>query len=313
MPIQIISHEKRAYVGLQPLRGWGEIAPLPGRSLETLEDCLEKIRKQEATILSFDWTTLNVLEKIPTLDLPPAASFGLESALLAITDPLGPYQVEASALFMGSLADILKQAKERELEGFKSAKLKVNQLTFKEAALAVYELKDRFYLRIDVNRAWTTQDSLHFFSQFPLDTFDYVEEPFQDPRDLAHFTHPLGVDESFPNDLSLRDLESLPTLKALVYKPTIQGGLAYLKPLHEWTQNRNLDLVLSSSFESDLGLAQIASLARRLDLKRPLGIGTYHYLQKKHATPPLSWEGPNFLIPAQDVLFSHVFPPMHTP
>lgn len=315
MQLQIVSHSSKAWIGLKNRRqeSWGEIAPLPQRSQETLEDCLEKIKQQKRNILSFPWTFSNVLETIKTLDLPPAASFGLESALLGLLDPLDAYHVEGSALFMGSLVDIFKQADQREKEGFRSAKLKISQLSYKEATLAIHTLKDRFSLRIDVNRAWKTQESLDFFSQFPLNTFDYVEEPFENVSDLPLFTHPLGVDESFPNDLSLQDLESLPTLKALVYKPTIQGGLTYLKTLHAWTETHNLDLVLSSSFESDFGLAQIASLAHRLNLKKPLGIGTYHYLQKRHATPPLAWEGPSFIVPKQRALFSHVFPPTHTP
>jgi len=154
----------------------------------------------------------------------------------------------------------------------------VSNHSFQEAANLIYQLKDRFRLRIDVNRAWKTDCSLKFFAQFPLDTFDYVEEPFENLADLALFPHPLAIDESFPSDLSLKQLESLPTLKALIYKPTIQGGISACLPVHKWAKQKGVSLVLSSSFESDLGLAYVASIAHRLELLSPVGIGTYHYL-----------------------------------
>lgn len=141
---------------------------------------------------------------------------------------------------MGSPQEILHQAALREQEGFISAKLKVSNHSFQEAANLIYQLKDRFRLRIDVNRAWKTDCSLKFFAQFPLDTFDYVEEPFKNPADLALFPHPLAIDESFPSDLSLKQLESLPTLKALIYKPTIQGGISGCLPVHKWAKQKGV-------------------------------------------------------------------------
>ena len=269
--------------------GWGDIAPLPNWSKETLEESLQQLNQKQHEIVKIDWAARTCLDELAKLKLLPAVSFGLESALLSILDPLSPYIVPTSALLMGSPQEIFEQATLRHKEGFTSAKLKVSNLTFEEAAHVIHELKDKFRLRIDVNRAWNTADSLHFFSQFPLDTFDYVEEPFQNPNDLAQFPHPLAVDESFPQDLSLAELETFPTLKALIYKPTIQGGMLGCLPLHEWTAERGISLVLSSSFESELGLAHIVSIAHRLSLSAPIGIGTYHHLSDYVCAIPLQF------------------------
>lgn len=258
--------------------GWGEIAPLPKWSAETLEECLEQVSQLQDEIERIDWKLKTCLDELARLKLLPAVSFGLESALLALLDPLPEHAVPTSALLMGTPEEILAQAKLRYKEGYISAKLKVGNLSFEAAAELIHQLKEQFRLRIDVNRAWSTSDSLHFFSQFPLDAFDYVEEPFQNPQDLAQFSHPLAVDESFPHDLSLEQLELLPNLKALIYKPTLQGGLVNCIPLHQWATKRGISLVLSSSFESDLGLAHIASMAHRLSIATPTGIGTYHHL-----------------------------------
>lgn len=258
--------------------GWGDIAPLPKWSQETLPEAVYGIESKRREILAVDWTVDTWMKELEGLELPPAASFGLESALLDLIDPLPRHAVAESALLMGSKDAILSQAHDRKREGFKSAKLKVGNLRQEEAEEVIYLLKNSFRLRIDVNRAWKTEDSLKFFERFAWDAFDYVEEPFQNPRDLALFPLPLAVDESFPRDLSLQDLERLPTLKALVYKPTLQGGMVKAIPLHAWTQKRGVDLVLSSSFESEIGLACIARMAKRLALTNPIGIGTYHHM-----------------------------------
>lgn len=258
--------------------GWGEIAPLPSWSKERLDDCLKQLELEKQSVLQTDWTLSTCFEQLNLLTLLPSVLFGLESALLSLLAPLDSCSLPACALLMGSVSSILDQAKMRQAEGYTSAKLKVSQLSFEEAAYVIHELKETLYLRIDVNRAWSTSDSLRFFEQFPLETFDYVEEPFQNSHDLGLFPHPLAVDESFPGELSFDQLESLPTLKALIYKPTMQGGMCGCLPLFEWAVKRGIALVLSSSFETDLGLAHIAGMASRLGLSSPIGVGTYHYL-----------------------------------
>lgn len=261
--------------------GSGEVAPLPRWSTETLEDSLEQIKAKQQEILAVDWTMDHWTRELTKLRLLPSVTFGLESALLSILQPLPKqYTVPVSALLAGSPQEIRAQAALRKEEGYTSAKLKVCNLSFEEAASLIHALKDQFHLRIDVNRAWKTEDSLQFFQQFPFHTFDYVEEPFANPRDLAKFPHPLAVDESFPKDLSLQELAAFPTLKALVYKPTIQGGMVNCLPLHTWATSREIALVLSSSFESPLGLSHITAMAHRLSLSTPVGIGL-HPVSKK--------------------------------
>lgn len=259
--------------------GWGECAPLPRFSRETLEDCIEELTRRQDEILQIEWTENSLFSELKKLQLLPAVSFGLESALLSVLSPLEEHQVQASALLMGSVKEILAQADLREAEGYRSAKLKVGSLNFDDAAFVIHRLKKRFHLRIDVNRAWKTTESLRFFLQFDSNTFDYVEEPFQNPKDLIKFPHPFAVDESYPHDLSLNELEILPLLKALIYKPTIQGGLLGCLHLKEWAAKMGVSLVLSSAFESALGLSHVSSLSHRLSLSSPVGIGTADFIQ----------------------------------
>lgn len=281
--ISLINGQKRPAVYIQIIdenghEARGECAPLPLFSRESLEDCVGEFLAKHDTILSFEWDQDSLFQNLAKLSLLPALSFGLESALLMLLSPLPEHAIERSAFFMGSASEILSQADFQEKEGYTSAKVKVGNLNFDDAAVVIHQLKKRFHLRIDVNGAWKTTESIRFFSQFAFDDFDYVEEPFQNPKDLAKFLHPFAVDQSYPSKLSLDELESLPLLKAIVYKPTVQGGMLGCLPIREWAHKNQVALVLSSSFESPLGLSHIASMAKRLSLTTPIGTGTIHCL-----------------------------------
>ncbi len=276
-------------------QSWAEVAPLPGRSQETLADTYRQLDQKKLSILSKEWNCSNWLSHLEQLHLLPALSFGLESALLNLLLFLPACTQPISALLMGTVPEILAQADVKLQEGYTSAKLKVNQLSFEEAWELIDYLKEKFYLRLDVNRAWEVAEALQFFERYPLDAFDYVEEPFKDPTALHLFNHPLAVDESFPELFSLEQLAHLPKLKALIYKPTIQGGLATCLKLAQWAENRGIQLVLSSSFETDIGLACIGQLAQRLALiyphsTQPIGLGTYDYLMEIVRERPLKIE-----------------------
>jgi O-succinylbenzoate synthase len=259
--------------------GKGEVAPLPRFSRETLDQCIAQLNDKRQAILDMEWQLENLQQQLTIIKLYPAASFGLESALLSILDPVSNGDIEIAALLMGPPEEILERAALKYTEGFSLVKLKVGHLSFDAAKHIIDQLQGRFALRIDVNRAWDVAEAMHFFDQYEPGAFDYVEEPFKNPQELERFTHPLAVDESYPADLSLSDLERLPTLKAVVYKPTIQGGLLGLMPLKAWADQRGIQLVLSSSFESEIGLSHIAAMAKRLSLNAPLGIDTLPYMQ----------------------------------
>jgi O-succinylbenzoate synthase len=257
---------------------WGEAAPLPGWSRDTLAETAAQLRENCHLLIDTDWQLSSLFEELATFKLLPAASFALESALLRLLNPQPSSHIATSALLMGSIDQITQQAEQRAAEGHTSAKLKVSNHSFKDAKFLIDSLKGLFKLRIDVNRAWSTADARTFFSQFPPGIFDYVEEPFTNPHDLKLFTHPLAIDESFPEMVSLEQLSDLPTLKAVIYKPTIQGGILHCRPLQQWCQKNDIQLVLSSSFESPLGLQQIVDMASRLSITTPLGIGTRYFL-----------------------------------
>ncbi len=250
---------------------FGEAAPLPGWSGESLEE----IARQAITL---------------TPPFAPSLTFAMLSALATLRDPLFDIPpIPVSYLLKGSLSEIGIQAEKAIFSGFKSAKLKIGHLDFNEALYLVRQLKDHLYLRLDVNRAWDLDEALSFFSHFRKEDFDYVEEPLKNPHDLCFFTHPFALDESLREDFFIDH----PLLKALIIKPTLH------KDWLKWL-GRGKEVILSSAFESDLGIAHIALLAYRLKLnKNSLGLGTLSYIHDTLLEESLELVNGHLILPSK--------------
>lgn len=231
--------------------GWGEIAPLPGFSRETLVEA-----KAEITSL---------LSKLDTAQPKcPSVRFGIDCAKNRFS--LEPIEIPLSAL--------------GPRPGFKTAKLKLSHLPIEEAISLTQKHYKNYRLRIDCNRNWSLKDALRFASHFSPHDFEYLEEPLQTFSELVQFSEitqfPIAVDESLLDS----PWREVPTLKAVVVKPTIVGFIPQIPP--------HLDLILSSSIESGLGLLHIARLAQS---SLPMGLDTLRFFKDNLLTSPIRSEG----------------------
>ncbi len=228
---------------------FGEIAPLPGFSRETLD---------EARAETFKWLHFKTP---PTL---PSVQFGIACA----QRPLRSIQLPLCAL--------------GPREGFSTVKLKLGHLSLNEAISFTKEHLGRYRLRLDCNRSWSLDQALEFTRHFKKEDFVYLEEPVKTFDELISFSQktqfPLAVDESIHCDWS-----KLPSLKALVVKPTVVGHIPSVPP--------HLDLVLSSAYESGLGLLHIAHMANN---SIPIGLDTYRALKNDLLIHPIQCKGGTF-------------------
>lgn len=117
-------------------------------------------------------------------------------------------------------------------------------------------------LRLDCNQKWTFEEALFFTSHFSLSDFEYLEEPIDDPSRLLEFAQLTGY--TIAQDESLLTHGLLQGAIPIV-KPTLHGGL-FDAPYQ----------VLSSAYESGIGLLHIARLSA-LWPDTPLGIDTFSH------------------------------------
>lgn len=257
---------------------WGEIAPLPGFSTETLAEA-----KAESLA---SLTAIQHGEKaMPTL---PSVQFGFDCAQrnwpANLPTPLPPYpllQGEPRAL-VATLDNIVA-----DWGALPPArlKLKVARYAMEEELALINRLASWLpttKLILDANGGWTREEAQRFCRCLPLDHIDYLEEPCAAFADSIAVAEATGVSIALDETLSRGNAWNYhPQLKALVIKPTLIGSLSACQALIQRAQACNLRIVISSSFESDLSLGLLARLASEWAPNEPPGLDTGHWLTER--------------------------------
>lgn len=251
--------------------GWGEIAPLPEFSKETLEQGLLQA-KQWLT----QWTTWDMSQgKLPLDHLYPSVAFGLSCALAEMKGRLGEegnYQI--APLCYGDPDELYEPL--NQMQGEKVAKIKVGMYEANRDGLIADMLLEAIpdlQLRLDANRSWTPTKAQMFAKYVKPEhrsRIQFLEEPCKTPAESIQFAQETGIaiawDETVrePN-FSVKNAPHLfsSEVKAIVIKPTLVGSLQRCIELIEQAHSKGLKAVISSSIESSLGLTQLARIAKQ--------------------------------------------------
>jgi o-succinylbenzoate synthase len=258
-------------------KGYGEISPFPHWSQESLEEA-------EKEIISYLKG-----EKEATL---PSVSFGISSALIP---QRFSKKIPVSALLWGSAEETLSLAEKAHKSGFQTCKAKLNGFPIAEAVEIAKTIRKKYpkmRLRTDSNKKWSLKEALYFAKHFEAKDFDYLEDPLSSWEEMMQFskeTHfPVAVDE-FLLEKSTHEVLSLPSLKAAVVKPSLFGGLEACQKLKKELQKKGSSLILSSAFESGVGIFSMAKFAEKLEISEAIGIDTYRYLKEDVIDAPLDF------------------------
>lgn len=257
--------------------GWGEIAPLPGFSHETLA---------EAQATALDW--LQRWQGGEALPLPaaPSAAFGLSCALAELAGELPDAADYRAAMLCSGDPDELFAAL-AALPGEKVAKVKVGLYEAVRDGMVVNLLLESLpdlKLRLDANRAWTplkAQQFAKYVNPAYRPRIAFLEEPCKTREASLAFARETGITIAW--DESLREagftFSAQPGVGAVVIKPTLTGSLEKVR--HQVAQAKALGLtvVISSSIESSLGLTQLARIAAWLTPGTIPGLDTLHLMK----------------------------------
>ncbi|MDF7680603.1 o-succinylbenzoate synthase [Enterobacteriaceae bacterium ESL0689] len=252
--------------------GWGEIAPLPGFSHETLDEAQEALQQ---------WTTAwSQGQEVPYPALPSVA-FGISCAL-AERDGLLPIQANYQAVPLCNGDPDALLVRLAAMPGEKVAKVKVGLYEAVRDGMMVNLLLDcipDLTLRLDANRAWTPHKALQFARYVHPNhrsRIAFIEEPCQTAEQSLKFARMTGIAIAW--DESLREdnfcWQPQPGVRALVIKPTLTGSLQKVQQQVAEAHRLGLTAVISSSLESSLGLTQLARLASWLTPETIPGLDT---------------------------------------
>jgi len=301
--------------------GWGEIAPLTGFSREDLSQARQQFRlickmltgaEVPAGLERFDGTFSQWLGAIK---LFPSIRFGVETAILQmlaqergvslqrILSDEPRESVVVNALLAGSVDDVLDRARALKDSGYGVFKLKVGARPISEDIELVHRVRqvigNEAGLRLDANRAYDLTEAVRMAEAVHGDDIEYIEEPVRTYFELLELTRtgtfplPVALDESLLS-ISPRALIPLRGLKAVVLKPTLLG-FAWAVWFARRAQQAGMITVVSSSFESSLGLTMLAALAAGLNggASGPdvaVGLDTIDRLGEDLISPPLRIE-----------------------
>lgn len=308
--------------GANGKEGWGEIAPLPGFSQETLAEA----RNQACWLapllrgieIPMKWPAVgeDLSDLLKKNSLVASVRCGLETALWDLSASSRRLQlhlawsatarevVPLNGLILGGIEDLVAESKSLVDAGFTSIKLKVGNGTVDEditrVKALVSMLPEQVSLRLDANRRWSYPDALAFAAGVQGRAIEYIEEPLEDPEQLPNFAKesriPVALDESLvglqPEKLSQFDYAS-----AIVLKPMLLGGPLNSMQLADFAMDLNIKPVLSSSFESGIGTRTNVALAANMGNQAiPTGLAVYKYFLKDVFTPRLDFSLPRLKV-----------------
>lgn len=203
-------------------------------------------------------------------EIAPLPGFSQETYEEALADLLEGKESELPSVRWGQAAAMLDLVSPLDIESIpirtlEQEKIKVGHLSLNDA---IQKTEKTECSGVDMNRSWSLEEALAFAGHFP--DLDYFEEPLKSGEDASKFPYPVALDESLRESA----VPPYPTVKAHVIKPMLHGY-----PLPKKT--KEVDFILSSSYESELGIHQIAKLAYRLEIPlKPMGLGTTHLFEE---------------------------------
>jgi o-succinylbenzoate synthase len=295
---------------------WGESAPLPGFSTESLHQATVQMRRIAETLIgrdvTDDWTEGDGGElgrEFERSAPAPSVRFGLELAVRNLYAAsaerswpelfAGRPKVPVNGLLSGSWDEVLEEARRMKNAGYETVKLKVGARTVAEDAGLVRELVEKvgntISLRLDANRAWGYEQAAEFLGGAPR--FEYLEEPLADPvllpRLVGEFGAPIALDESLVG-MEPAVLEEHRYARAVVLKPTLLGGISNTLRMAERALGLGMTPVISSAYESGVGTAALVALAAEIgEHPVPAGLDTYRALADDVLDAPLGLPAPS--------------------
>lgn len=300
--------------------GWGEAAPLPGFSSETLDEATNDLQNRARDLVGLQLATSGegIFDTVPRCSLP-SVEFAIESAVSRLYAATGDRSL--STMFgeghdtvrvnafvpdlRSTVGDVVRQILD---QGYEAVKVKVGRHDLEWEADRIRDLSQDFGsdvdIRLDANRAWSFDEACTFFERLGPVSIDYIEEPLQALDQLSRFVRvtgrPVALDET-TREIAPEDVLVWDDVAAIVLKPTLLGGI---RTVRRWTvvaRRSGARPIFSGSYESGVGMQMLVGLASAFS-DFPSGFGTYKRLDRDIVTPRLPLDGPTASV--QEVMAS---------
>jgi o-succinylbenzoate synthase len=294
------------------LVGYGDASPIGAASPAGVEALAAQLASLAPRLLEIgtsgdDFPQL--AEAVPAQS-PAPLRFGVETALCdlrakenhcPVASLFGgnPQRVPVNALLFSVLPEAIGSEARRAVDlGFKALKLKVGALSMEEDIARVAAVRQavgpRIALRIDANQAWSVAQAVEVINRLRPHNIEYVEQPVaaSDLRGMAKVRRsvstPIAADEAIASLDDARRVLEMEAADFFIVKAS-RTGLVQALAIVDFAQHAGRPVILTSSLESDIGVAAALHLASARGLtRRPCGLATGSLLESTLVSTPLS-------------------------
>lgn len=261
-----------------------EASPLPGYSQETLEDVINEVKDFDNSKLSccnFPY----LLSQYPYSNATKFALFSLflqkqPQSNISFTPQERSY-IDIPNFHDNWSHEILKKIDACLKEGIGYLKIKMSSYTAQESIEILKTIKKRYgnslQLHLDFNQKLSLSEAAALLEQFKNEDFFLIEDPVKKFEDLEiltnKYTFKLAVDQTL-RDYSWQNLKYLKNLSCVMIKPTLSMDVLLEPKFLEFIKENSLNVDLSSSYESPVGLDCIRKAGFYLFERFSLGIDT---------------------------------------
>jgi o-succinylbenzoate synthase len=281
--------------------GIGEISPLPGLSNENIIQTEEDIN---SLIKLFSVGEFELSNKLwnnisPDRIIVPSVRFGFEQALfsLAVKQKDG-FATQAhnsanncvvevnSVITLDDECEVINRVNTDISSGYKTIKLKVGRNNFNDDLRIIELVRKNFpeeiNLRLDANGAWDIDTAYNYLQQLSPYNIQFIEDPCSHADCMTKLSKlsPIPIALDFPIT-SMDDLEMYivnRTFKYLVVKPMITGSVFKLIEMIKLAETKNVNLIISSAFETAVGRSMLLFLASLTKHHYAHGLAVSEYL-----------------------------------
>lgn len=320
-PLQIVGSDQKKYkveskqgfiikIEKDNITSIADVSPLPYLNIETFEDSIEQCKKLNINQIFLDldmFLKTNkesfLIEKFLDYDFSkytsyPSLQHGLSCAFSDHYRKKMKIEILGSVQFHGLIPNQLTNSSEivsikkaiiLEKSGFKKAKIKIGPSEVTTETLKnengllkkILSETKSLKLRLDANRKLKLEDYAILLDGLNLDRIDYVEEPLSKSSDLVQFNAATKLNIAIDENIHLMKDVVIDKISAVVLKPTLLGDYHNIKRIISHYSKRGASPVISSCFESQVGIYQLAQLAYALNPNESHGLDTFDcYLEK---------------------------------
>ncbi len=284
--------------------GWGEAAPLPGFSRESMDAVVSAAVELAHRVRSHGFQSQSageMLDMLPAAPELPSLEFAFDTAVGALRGgDRKEGRVRIARLLQGDRDSILRGAEAAARLGFRTLKVKVGRQPVQDDIALLTSLRTaagpQMRIRADANRSWSDSEAVRFASRVAHLDLEFVEEPLRDPDTIADFVRetgmPVALDETLTAFRGESEVDVPESVVAVVVKPTLLGS-RLTRMIGEAVRSTDVRFVASTCYEGGIGTAAVLRTALAVgDAALDAGAGTWMWLAGDCLESPLDFGRP---------------------